>query len=49
MNGLVHYLTENCCGGNPCVPVCAPACAGEGDTASCTLSIDRHRHVRQNL
>jgi len=28
MNGLVGYLTENCCGGNPCSPVsaCSPAC-----------------------
>jgi ArsR family transcriptional regulator len=26
MNGLVEFLTENCCGGNPCTPVCAPAC-----------------------
>ncbi|UEP52984.1 metalloregulator ArsR/SmtB family transcription factor [Burkholderia ambifaria] len=28
MNGLVGYLTENCCGGNPCMPVsaCSPAC-----------------------
>lgn len=34
MNGLVQYLTENCCGGNPCLPVCAPACAVEGGTAS---------------
>ncbi len=23
MNGLVDYLTENCCGGDPCAPVCA--------------------------
>lgn len=22
MNGLVDYLTENCCGGVPCGPVC---------------------------
>lgn len=21
MNGLIGYLTENCCGGNPCSPV----------------------------
>ena len=27
MNGLIGFLTENCCGGNPCTPVCAPACA----------------------
>lgn len=25
MNGLVAYLTENCCGGASCVPACAPA------------------------
>jgi DNA-binding transcriptional ArsR family regulator len=24
MNGLVAYLTENCCGGQPCGPVCKP-------------------------
>ena len=23
MNGLVGYLTENCCGGRSCVPVAA--------------------------
>lgn len=23
MNGLIGYLTENCCGGNPCSPVSA--------------------------
>lgn len=26
MNGLLAFLTENCCGGNPCNPVCEPAC-----------------------
>jgi DNA-binding transcriptional ArsR family regulator len=25
MNDLVAYLTENCCGGVPCGPVCGPA------------------------
>ncbi len=25
MNGLVAYLTENCCGGASCAPACAPA------------------------
>jgi ArsR family transcriptional regulator len=25
MNALVGFLTENCCGGNPCTPVCIPA------------------------
>lgn len=32
MNALVGFLTENCCGGNPCMPVCAPACAVETPT-----------------
>ena len=28
MNGLVAYLTENCCGGNAiCVPACQPGAA----------------------
>jgi ArsR family transcriptional regulator, arsenate/arsenite/antimonite-responsive transcriptional repressor len=24
MNGLLGFLTENCCGGNPCLPACPP-------------------------
>ncbi len=24
MNALIAYLSENCCGGEPCGPVCAP-------------------------
>ena len=27
MNALVGFLTENCCGGNPCTPVCSPVCS----------------------
>ncbi|MDC8757204.1 ArsR/SmtB family transcription factor [Janthinobacterium fluminis] len=27
MNGLLAFLTENCCGGKPCAPACG---AGEG-------------------
>ena len=27
MNGLVGFLTENCCGGNPCTPVCIADCS----------------------
>lgn len=27
MNALLAFLTENCCGGNPCSPIAAPACA----------------------
>lgn len=26
MNGLIGYLTENCCGGLPCSPAGAPNC-----------------------
>lgn len=26
MHALITFLTENCCGGNPCTPVCTPAC-----------------------
>lgn len=32
MNGLVAYLTENCCGGNPCTPVSASTSCIEGST-----------------
>lgn len=27
MNALVAFLTENCCGGNPCSPVLEKTCA----------------------
>lgn len=27
MNELVSFLTENCCGGNPCSPVSGAACS----------------------
>ncbi len=30
MNGLIRFLTENCCGGNVCSPVRVPACSEEG-------------------
>lgn len=30
MNGLLGFLTENCCGGNPCTPVCLPQRSNEG-------------------
>lgn len=29
MNDLLAYLTENCCGGNPCSPVVSLNCKGE--------------------
>ena len=31
MNELLAFLTENCCGGNPCTPVCTPACSVIGE------------------
>jgi DNA-binding transcriptional ArsR family regulator len=34
MNGLLAFLTENCCDGNPCSPAGATACA-QG-AAECT-------------
>lgn len=40
MNGLVGYLTENCCGGNPCTPVCQPVC--KPAQASAARSISHH-------
>jgi len=33
MNDLLGFLTENCCGGNPCTPVCTPACASSKEPA----------------
>lgn len=30
MNGLLHFLTENCCGGNACSPVRPMECSKEG-------------------
>jgi len=27
MNGLLAFLTESCCGGNPCMPACTLACS----------------------
>ena len=32
MNALLGFLTENCCGGNPCSPVCSPACVTEKES-----------------
>jgi ArsR family transcriptional regulator len=33
MNSLIGFLTENCCGGNPCVSTVTPTCC---DTESAT-------------
>ena len=32
MNTLLEFLTENCCGGNPCSPITTATC-GPGQTA----------------
>ncbi len=34
MNGLLAYLTENCCGGNPCSPTRAGGCGPAKEKAS---------------
>ena len=31
MNGLIGYLTENCCGGNSCTPIAGISCPAEQD------------------
>ncbi|OIQ68139.1 helix-turn-helix domain protein [mine drainage metagenome] len=36
MNCLIGYLTENCCGGNPCSPVSSVACATSSHSANPT-------------
>jgi DNA-binding transcriptional ArsR family regulator len=33
MNALLGFLTENCCGGNPCASIGSPVC--EPGTSSC--------------
>jgi DNA-binding transcriptional ArsR family regulator len=33
MNSLIAFLSENCCGGNPCSPLLSRACAS-GTTSS---------------
>jgi len=46
MNGLIDYLTANCCGGNPCGPI-DTACDAVGPTpqnaSSDPVSSDRQR------
>ncbi|NDP47768.1 MAG: helix-turn-helix transcriptional regulator [Sulfuriferula multivorans] len=32
MNALLGFLTDNCCGGNPCAPLCSPVCPTEKET-----------------
>lgn len=33
MNGVLGFLTDNCCGGNSCTPVCLPQCTNEGESS----------------
>lgn len=33
MNALIQFLTDSCCGGNPCSPVAAVACCPEKSPA----------------
>lgn len=35
MNALLAYMTENCCGGNPCSPVTALECTPDCAPGSC--------------
>lgn len=34
MNQVLQFMTDNCCGGNPCTPVCETACASTEGAAS---------------
>ena len=34
MNALLAFLTENCCGGNPCSATCSPACGTTEESSS---------------
>lgn len=31
MNELIAFLTENCCGGNSCLPICTPGATATKD------------------
>lgn len=33
MNGLIGFLTENCCGGTPCAPTPSSTCTSQGACA----------------
>ena len=33
MNALLGFLTENCCGGNPCSAICSTACTTEKESS----------------
>ena len=38
MNGLLAFLTENCCGGQPCGPQAGPACETAREPARVSTS-----------
>lgn len=33
MNAVLAYLTENCCGGNPCMPAPGAICCQQGESS----------------
>ena len=33
MNCLLSFLTESCCGGNPCTPILLPECTADSATS----------------
>ncbi|MGE3477432.1 MAG: ArsR/SmtB family transcription factor [Rhodospirillaceae bacterium] len=39
MNELIGYLTENCCGGQSCAPVCKPAKPTKGTAKRRTMRV----------
>jgi ArsR family transcriptional regulator len=39
MNALMSFLSHNCCGGNPCSPVCQVDCASASSTAAASTSL----------
>src|SRR5277367_6978931 len=47
MNGLLAYLTENCCGGRPelCAPADAPACGTECAPGQAPVASKKSRRV----
>lgn len=34
MNALIAFLTENCCHGNPCMPICTPGATVTKESSS---------------
>jgi len=34
MSELIGFLTDNCCGGNPCIPVCPTPCGAPAEVNS---------------